>query len=131
MEGFIAPEGQDVGLLPVQIARIASVDLDLLGYVFAQTLELRPDRAQCREINAGMAEQLSRTAAHTILGNREARCLVLAGAGGKRSHKRSRFGQCRSLAGKGSRPLPADTAPGFPAPGQPLIGIVGSESACG
>ena len=59
VQGLVAAEGQDIGLLAIEIAGIAAVDLDLLGDVRRRSRELRPEAGQVGEVDSGMARSSS------------------------------------------------------------------------
>ena len=58
LERLVAPHRLDVRLLPLQVDGILRVDRDLLGDRCRNRAELRPDRREPREVDAGKGEQL-------------------------------------------------------------------------
>src|SRR5215471_5134158 len=69
---LVAPERGDVPLLPLEIAGIARIDLELLGNLRRERGELRPYLRQSCEVDPGIGEELRGTTGNTVLIDRDA-----------------------------------------------------------
>ena len=69
---LVPAEEGDVGILPLEIAVIGAVDLDLLARERRPVGDRRPNRLQSREVDFRMAEKLGQRAALAV--GVQARC---------------------------------------------------------
>src|SRR5437868_8322330 len=76
-ERFVAAEGRDVALLPVQIAGVMGVDLQLLRDFGCYIIELWPNRCEPRQSHIGQRKQFNGIPPHTVLPDRNTKATGL------------------------------------------------------
>src|SRR5215469_1824984 len=69
---LVALESDDIPLLPLEIAGIARIDLELLGNLRRERAKLRPYLGQTCEVDPGIGEELCGTTGNTVLIDRDA-----------------------------------------------------------
>ena len=112
---LLLAEGDDVGLLAVDVGGIAGVDLELGRNGGLDRADLRPDRAQPGQVDAGKRQQLEGSAAAAVLVDVEA---VAGGlVGGQRqaleqpAAVRQRAASCAAKAARRSAPTQPSSSP--------------------
>ena len=127
-QGLVPPEGQDIGLLPVQIAGIMPVGLQLQGHVGPNSASSGQMPGELGEPDAAMGEKLHGRTPLAVLGYRKPGRFQRRGRGRERGQPRARLRQGRGLGGKGGAAARPDRAPGLAQRGQAQVGIVGPQA---